>query len=285
MQPGRRHLVWAATLAALAACEGSTGQVGSRGPQGAQGPEGEQGLQGPPGPTGAQGPQGVPGPAGDVGPAGLAGPAGPQGAIGPQGLTGPIGPPGPQGVAGPTGQTGPTGPQGLTGPPGPVGLTGAKGDQGLMGPPGQLLIAADAGVTVVTGSVATAPTDGTRLFSGTTRTCSSAFCPVVDGPFVLTDARALDRGSTTWLYTVTLPNDCTVATSCSTNGVGAPAGVELDALVGLSLVLPSNAFSTSQLPPALSGGRYFIAEGKRLCACAQFLPSWRASWAGFVPYL
>jgi len=153
-----------------------------------------------------------------------------------------------------------------------------------MGPPGQLLIAADAGVTVVTGSVATASTDGTRLFSGTSRTCTSVFCPVVDGPFVLTDARQLDRSATTWLYTVALPNTCTIATSCTTSGVGSPAGTDLDVLVGLSLVVPATGtFSGSQVPPALSGGRYFVPEGRRLCACSQFL-GWRASWAGFIPY-
>jgi len=163
-----------------------------------------------------------------------------------------------------------------------------------MGPPGQLLIAADAGVTVVTGSVATAPTDGTRLVSGTTQGCfptpppnnTTAICPVSDGPFVLTDARALDRGSTTWLYTVTLPTDCSVITSCTNGGVFAAAGVQFDALVGLSTLVTSGS-PAFRLPDHLSGGRYFVPAGQRLCACAvpaSFFGPWRVSWAGFVPY-
>jgi len=294
MQPGRVHLVWAAALAALAACDGSTGQAGPAGPQGSQGPAGDKGLQGAAGPMGPEGIQGPQGPQGDLGPVGPAGPTGapgPQGVLGPQGFTGPIGPPGPQGVPGPTGPTGATGPQGSTGPIGPVGLMGAKGDQGLMGPPGQLLIDPDAGVSVVTGSVATGSTDGTRLRSGTTRgcpvTCSSfpclLSCPIADGPFVLTDARALDRGNLTWLYTVTVPDDCTAVTTCNAFGV-INSGVERETLVVLSTA-PNT--SLPRFPDHLSGSRYFVGPDKRLCACGVLQAgggAWRASWAGFVPY-
>jgi hypothetical protein len=160
-----------------------------------------------------------------------------------------------------------------------------------MGPPGQLLIAADAGVTVVTGSIATAPTDGTRLIAGSTRGCPVTCptfnclltCPVADGPFVLTDARALDRGNITWLYTVTLPNGCDALTTCTAFGPSS-SGVEQETLLALSTLVNSNG---SRFPDHLSGGRYFVDAGKRLCACGawalQFGP-WKASWAGFVPY-
>jgi hypothetical protein len=161
-----------------------------------------------------------------------------------------------------------------------------------MGPPGQLFIDSDAGVTVVAGSVATAATDGTRLISGTSRGCSptpppigsTTTCPVSDGPFVLTDARALDRGNTTWLYVVTLTTDCSVVTICDNRGVFASAGVELDALVGLATHPDVNG---SKLADHLSGGRYFVDKGHRLCVCgagAFSFGTWRASWAGFVPY-
>jgi hypothetical protein len=160
-----------------------------------------------------------------------------------------------------------------------------------MGPPGQLLIDADAGVNVVTGSVATAPADGTRLRSGSTRGCPVTCpvfgclltCPIADGPFVLTDARVLDRGNLTWIYTVTFPDDCAAVTTCSAFGV-VKSGVELETLIALSTLNNSNA---SRFPDHLSGGHYFVGSGKRLCACgvwgSQF-GNWRASWAGFVPY-
>ncbi|MFL5373845.1 MAG: hypothetical protein ACJ78T_07635 [Myxococcales bacterium] len=186
---------------------------------------------------------------------------------------------GPQGVAGPTGATGPLG---LTGPKGDLGL---RGDPGPMGPPGQLLAPTGTAATIVAGSVATASTDGTRLVTGTSRGCPSP-CTVADGPVVLTDARALDNSNSTWFYSVPTTADCAV--SCNFLGPVVPDGTDIDVLVGVTIM---NQSSTTPLvlPRDMSGGRYLIPAGRRLCACAG--PSfgtiafrWRMSWAGFVPY-
>jgi len=161
------------------------------------------------------------------------------------------------------------------------------GDQGPVGPAGQLFSPADGGVTLVAGSIATASTDGTRLATGSTRGCIGT-CGVAEGPFVLTDARALDRGSVTWFYTVPAGAECTVA--CVYGGVGAPPGVTLDIemLVGISNLRQDSTFSRYELPNQMSGGRYYIPPGRRLCACGFAVyggsGGWIASWAGFVPY-
>ena len=43
-----------------------------------------------------------------------------------------------------------------------------------------------------------------------------------------------------------------------------------------------------ELPNQMSGGRYYIPPGRRLCACGFAIfggsGGWIASWAGFVPY-
>ena len=104
---------------------------------------------------------------------------------------------------------------------------------------------------------------------------------------MLTDARALDRGAVTWFYTVPAGTECTVA--CGFSGVGAPPGVTLDIeiLVGVSNLTQASTFSHFDLPNQMSGGRYFIPFGRRLCMCgsgAGGSGGWIASWAGFVPY-
>jgi hypothetical protein len=188
---------------------------------------------------------------------------------------------------GPTGPAGAAGAIGATGPAGAKGDRGPVGDQGPMGPPGQLFSPADGGVTLVAGSIATASTDGTRLATGSTRGCIGT-CGVAEGPFVLTDARALDRGSVTWLYTVPAGTGCTV--TCQFGGVGAPPGVTLDieVLVGVCNLRQDSTFNGFDLPNQMSGGRYFIPFGRRLCMCGYTLfgysGTWIASWAGFVPY-
>jgi hypothetical protein len=276
-------LAWAAAAAMLAGCNGSSGMEGPPGPQGLQGLQGERGLQGPQGAGGPQGPDGARGPAGDVG---ASGPAGPQGVSGPQGAAGPQGPAGLQGFTGlagpqgPTGATGATGANGATGPAGPKGDQGIRGDQGAMGPPGQLFTPTGTPATIVAGSVATASTDGTRLVTGTMRGCT-AFCGVAEGPFVLTDARALDRGNLTWFYTVPSGTGCTA--TCNAFGAFPPTGVTLDVLVGVTNLIQN----TAQLPNHMTGGRYSIPMGLRLCACEVAVfgaGAWSASWAGFVPY-
>jgi hypothetical protein len=155
-----------------------------------------------------------------------------------------------------------------------------------MGPPGQLFAPTGTAATLVAGSVATASTDGTRLVMGTTSACgtgSSAIgCLVATGPFVLTDARALDRSRVTWFFTLPLASDCGAVT-CGSGGFP-PGGDGVDPIVGVS------TYTTSgwQLPSFLSGGRYFIPADHRLCVCGVFTiyygEPWRASWAGFVPY-
>jgi hypothetical protein len=181
-----------------------------------------------------------------------------------------------------TGPTGPAGPVGTTGATGPQGIRGAPGDQGPMGPPGQLFAPAalaDAGTVLVAGSVATASTDGTRLVTGTTKGCGPA-CGIAEGPFVLTDARVLDRASLTWFYTVTSGADCT---PCSTSFFGPPPGVDVETLVAISTLKLTNG---AEYPNQMAGGRYFIPAGRRLCVCGTvpFGVAWAASWAGFVPY-
>jgi len=191
---------------------------------------------------------------------------------------------------GSTGATGAAGAIGATGPAGAKGDRGPVGDQGPVGPPGQLFSpanAADAGVVLVAGSVATASPDGTRLATASTRNCIGS-CGVAEGPFVLTDARALDRGTVTWFYTVPAGAECTVA--CVFSGVGAPPGVTLDIeiLVGVSNLRNDSNLNRFELPNQMSGGRYYIPPGRRLCACGFAIfggsGGWIASWAGFVPY-
>ena len=290
----QRGLACAAAVAILAGCSGSSSPM--EGPPGPQGPQGERGLQGPQGFPGPQGPLGSPGANGDVGPAGspgAQGSAGPQGVAGPQGpigAMGPIGLTGATGPAGPTGPTGPTGPSGTTGATGPAGAKGdlgPRGDPGPTGPPGQLFTPTGAPVTLIAGSVATASTDGTRLVTSTNRGCGQ-FCVVAEGPFVLTDAQSIDRGHTSWFYTVPAGTDCTL--SCGGLGIAPPTGADVEVLLALS---PFRSTSTtgspvSALPNLINGARYFIPSGRRLCVCGGptgfFGDPWRASWAGFVPY-
>jgi hypothetical protein len=262
--------------------EGPQGRPGDRGPAGATGLQGDTGPAGPQGPQGVvgpTGPQGETGPQGATGAQGPIGPGGPVGAIGPQGPIGPQGSAGPQGVAGPVG---PTGPIGLTGATGPKGATGATGDPGPMGPPGQLYAPAtfaDAGVALIAGSVATASSDGTRLVTGSTVTSKcSPTCAIADGPFVLTDARLLTSSSTypLWFYTVPSANGC--LDRCPGAGyIPADAGVQGDVLIVLS------TYSGTTYPSFVTGARYYVAPGARLCTCTV-LGGVSASWAGFVPY-
>jgi hypothetical protein len=187
-----------------------------------------------------------------------------------------------------TGPAGAVGAIGATGPAGAKGDRGLVGDQGPIGPPGQLFSPADGGVTLVAGSVGTASTDGTRLATGSTRNCIAA-CGVAEGPFVLTDARAMDRGNnTTWFYTLPSGTDCG-SVSCLYWGVFAPTGVTLDIemLLALSTFRQESTTYHFDLPNQMSGGRYFIPQGRRLCVCEVAgypYAAWVASWAGFVPY-
>jgi hypothetical protein len=137
-------------------------------------------------------------------------------------------------------------------------------------------------MVLVAGSVATASTDGTRLVTGTTtKTCGPA-CGLADGPFVLTDARALDFTTlnVTWFYTVPAGADCTV--TCVSQTVGSTT-VDVQALVALSTVAPT---ASGKRPPSeMVGARYFIPSGRRLCVCnANSTSSPFASWSGYVPY-
>ncbi|HYS08352.1 MAG TPA: hypothetical protein VEP66_06395 [Myxococcales bacterium] len=132
---------------------------------------------------------------------------------------------------------------------------------------------------LVAGSVATASTDGTRMVAGGSRACGPA-CGVAEGPFVLTDARALTATTSPysiWFYTVPAGADCTV--SCSFSGVFS-ATVDVETLIGLTT---ARSNSDPGLPNQMSGARYFIPAGRRLCVC-QSSGSVNASWAGFVPY-
>src|SRR5438093_265320 len=126
---------------------------------------------------------------------------------------------------------------------------------GRTGAPGQLFGAPGTTATLVTGSVATAPTDGTRLVTGTSSVCTapsrSTGCFVAAGPLVLTDARAVDRANFTWFFTVPLATDCSAA-SCF--GAFGPTGTELEALV----VVGATTTSGWQFPSSVSGARYFI---------------------------
>jgi hypothetical protein len=271
-------------LLALAACSGSSGVEGPTGPQGDRGVQGPLGAQGPQGPQGVQGVQGPVGSTGPAGPAGIDGVPGPMGPPGPIGPLGPLGPQGPLGFTGPKGDPGPTGATGLTGPTGPtgaVGPRGAAGDQGPVGPPGQLFAPpefADAGMLLVAGSVTTAPSDGARLMTGFSRGCGGS-CGVAEGPFVLTDARNLDFFdiARAWFYTVPAATDCTVTCDATL-----ARNVDADPLIVLSTPFPS---SPQVIPTAMTGGRYFIPAGRRLCVCADgFGAQVRVSWAGFVPY-
>jgi hypothetical protein len=279
-------------IALLSACAGGTGGTGSQGPVGPEGPQGPAGTVGPQGQTGAVGPQGLAGTTGPAGaggvqgPAGAQGPAGSTGAVGPQGLVGPLGPRGLQGVAGPLGPQGLDGAQGPAGTQGAVGAVGGRGDPGPVGPPGQLFVpATGATATLVAGSVTTADTDSTRLVTGTSDVCGGSSCVVADGPFVLTDARSVDGANITWLVQVDAGTDC--AGLCNSPGALVPtSGMPL---VGLSAntTVRNGLMSLSD---HLSGSRFALAAGKRLCACAirtgpgGFPPAWKAWWSGFVPY-
>jgi Collagen triple helix repeat (20 copies) len=204
--------------------------------------------------------------------------------MGPIGLTGAAGPAGPTGPTGPTGPAGAAGATGATGPAGAKGDPGSRGDQGPIGPPGQLFISSGTAATLIAGSVATASTDGTRLVTGTTNVCTTprtTGCFVVAGPFVLTDARAVDRGNLTWFFTVPLASDCSAVT-CGPGAFG-PGGADVEVLASLSAAKPPDW----QFPSHLTGGRYLIPADRRLCVCGSaWTPPdvWRASWAGFVPY-
>jgi len=157
-----------------------------------------------------------------------------------------------------------------------------------MGPPGQLFVAPGTTTTLVAGSVATASTDGTRLVTGTTNLCTApraTGCFVAAGPFVLTDARAVDRANYTWFFTLPLTTDCSTVT-CNPGAFG-PAGPDLELLVSVSAFKPTST-TAWEFPSHLSGGRYFVPAERRLCVCATVAgfggELWRASWAGFVPY-
>jgi len=67
-----------------------------------------------------------------------------------------------------------------------------------------------------------------------------------------------------------------------------PAGAVVDTLVGLAGFKQASASLVFDLPNHLSGARYSVPAGRRLCACGApnfvFNEPWRASWAGFVPY-
>lgn len=198
--------------------------------------------------------------------------------MGPQGATGQIGP------QGATGVQGATGPQGVAGIPG---NPGGRGDPGSVGPPSQLFApSADAGVTLVAGSVTTADTDGTRLMTGTSSTCGTS-CAVADGPFVLTDARSIDPVHVTWLVLVAAGADC--AGLCPSAGSLVPSGAAIVGLNGGGLK-NGTSIGTAALSDHISGARFFVPPGKRLCACATPLfgggsvAGWKAWWSGFVPY-
>ena len=280
-----------ATLAAAALLAGCTsGSIeGPQGPVGPQGPKGDQGTPGADGAGGPAGPQGPSGPPGETGPQGVAGPPGP---VGPQGLTGAQGPIGLQGFTGPQGIQGVAGPQGPQGLTGATGLAGAKGDrgapgdQGPTGPPGQLYAPADfadAGMVLVAGSVTTAHTDGTRLMTGTSRGCGSS-CGVAEGPFVLTDVHAFDRGWTMWFYTVPSGAECN-ATCVGPFGVSLlPDSGVIEQVAGFSTIPSSLGY---QFANQMTGGRLYVPAGERLCVCGASNGAggpWQASWAGFVPY-
>jgi len=132
--------------------------------------------------------------------------------------------------------------------------------------------------------VVTAESDSTRLLTGTAADCGTS-CTVADGPFVLTSAASLDTRNITWLVQVDTGTDC--AGVCASNGftppkIGAP-------VAALTTSTPSTltAFANH-----LSGARFFVAPGKRLCACntpvlglpINGISGWAAWWSGFVPY-
>ena len=279
------NIVHLLLIAVTSAC--ASGSIGSEGPQGPQGPAGAQGPQGSQGDKGLQGVQGPMGPQGPEGPAGPAGAPGANGGPGSPGAAGAQGPAGPQGAAGPSGPKGDTGAQGsvgLTGPAGAKGETGLRGDPGPAGPPGQLFSmadAADAGVTLVAGTVATAPSDGTRLRTGTSKGCDVSGCALVDGPFVLTDANAIDPYSRTLFYTVPQGGSCTA--DCNTLLVLNTGGPELAVLAVVSAM---SGDTYGNYPSHVTGARHFIVSDRRLCMCGQRASGypWLASWSGFTPY-
>src|SRR3954447_19032299 len=151
---------------------GATGPAGPAGPTGAKGATGANGatgLTGPAGPTGATGATGAAGAKGDTGATGAAGVKGDTGATGAAGVkgdTGAAGAAGPTGPSGPTGQTGATGTAGTAGPTGPTGpagpdptadafvgkfgtnTNGAAPGRGAECTLGQILLSANANVTV-----------------------------------------------------------------------------------------------------------------------------------------
>jgi hypothetical protein len=283
----RQRFACAALVIFVAACSGKAGVQGTEGDPGAQGPTGPTGAQGNAGPQGTQGVQGlqgVTGPQGDPGPQGAQGDPGPQGIQGPLGATGPQGPMGLQGIKGDTGSQGIQGPQGTTGP---QGVQGSRGDPGPVGPPSSLFAPnADAGVTLVAGNVVTADADSTRMISGTSKTCGTD-CAIADGPFVLTDASDTDSaGSIAVFYSVVAGADCHPST-CSINGPELDAAADAQVIAAVSLFAAPSSSSMAPFPSHLSGARYFIPAGRRLCVCnnpTSFSTFWRASWSGFVPY-
>jgi hypothetical protein len=149
--------------------------------------------------------------------------------------------------------------------------------------------------TIVAGSVTTADTDSTRLITGTSDDCGSS-CVIADGPFVLTDARAMDFSNITWIVLVPVATDC--AGLCGTVGAVTPpaVGFTVAGLTGNGFLKNATSPTGSALqfsfPDRLSGGRFFVPPGKRLCACPNPVPfgftsvnvGWKAWWSGFVPY-
>jgi hypothetical protein len=169
---------------------------------------------------------------------------------------------------------------------GAKGDQGPRGEQGPMGAPGQLYTPTGTTATIVAGSVATAPSDSTRLITGTNAVCGTAprtqGCFLQAGPFVLTDARALERSSVTWFFTVPVTGDCSAVT-CNLTLFGPFPTTDVQVLAVLSLYRSTD----TEFPNQMTGARYFVGADRRLCACgpnALYNEPWRVSWAGFVPY-
>jgi len=142
---------------------------------------------------------------------------------------------------------------------------------------------------LVAGSVATADTDSTRLVTGTSDACGTS-CTVADGPFVLTDARAVDADNVTWLVMVDAGTDC--AGRCRLSGSGFPSSGSPIAGLTAGMHDAITSVNAPAYPSHLSGSRIAIAASKRLCACATPFfggttvspATWKAWWSGFVPY-
>lgn len=153
------------------------------------------------------------------------------------------------------------------------------GPAGAEGPAGVLYTPDGGEATIIAGSVTTADTDSLRLRRGATA-CTESDCKVVEGPFVLTDAVALQPWSQfIMLYTRPAGGVCG---SC----IVASAGIVPEGSSPLSFILVGGGANN---PLAIHGGRFLIARGEQLCAAVHSTscPSETVplvSWAGFVPY-